>query len=341
MRSGSFFISAVLASGLVLALPPSSVAQNSSSAPPVTIAVADPDLLEAPTPQLQAAAAGQGQSTQQPAPNATPEQNSAAQESSSAQSPAGQTSAEKSEHDKAEEELRQQEQQRVWGVMATFNTTRNPDALPLSVGQKYRLFFKSATDPWAFSLASAVASIGQAHDDEPEWGQGIKGYSTRFGAAYSDYFIGNFFGNAVLPSLLHEDPRYFQKGSGTVFSRAMWAADSTVWCKRDRGGWGPNWSNVMGNLIGTAIGRVYYPSADRTVSGTISDGLTVTAEGIIGSEVIEFWPDVVRRHRRKQAEKLARLTAKTDSRSAAEAPLAEAPLKDDTEKQDRQNQNQP
>lgn len=89
-------------------------------------------------------------------------------------------------------------------------------------------------------------------------------------------------------------------------SRFLWAAASTVWCKRDRGGWGPNWGNVGGNLIGAAIARTYYPAAERTVSDTISDGLTVSAEGIVGAEVIEFWPDMVRHHRRKEAEKQAR-----------------------------------
>ena len=192
------------------------------------------------------------------------------------------------------------------GVMATFNTTRNRDALPLSPGQKFQLFFKSETDPWPFLLASVVAGIGQADNSYPEWGQGVKGYATRFGGAYTDAFIGNFFGNAVLTSLLKEDPRYFQKGTGTATGRFLWAAASTVWCKRDNGTWGPNYANVGGNLIGAAIARSYYPASERTVGNTISDGLTVSAEGIVGSEVIEFWPDLVRRHKRKQAEKLAR-----------------------------------
>lgn len=226
---------------------------------------------------------------------------------------------------KAEEQLKAQEKQRVMGVMATFNTTRDKDALPLSAGQKFRLFSKSATDPWAFSLATVVSGIGQARGDYPEWGQGAQGYGKKFGAAYTDYFIGNFFGNAVLPSLLHEDPRYFQKGTGSHASRFLWAAASTVWCKRDRGGWGPNYSNVFGNLIGTAIGRAYYPDEDRTVSGTITDGLTVTAEGILGSEVIEFWPDMVRRQRRLHAAKLARIEAANDARGLVPAAPAAQP----------------
>jgi hypothetical protein len=207
---------------------------------------------------------------------------------------------------KAQEQLEQEEHQRVWAVVATFNTTANRDAIPLSPGQKFQLFFKSAMDPWPFLLAAVLAGTNQAQDSFPEYGQGVQGYAKRFGASYGDYFIGNLMGNAVLASLLHEDPRYYQKGTGSYTRRILWAASGTVWCKRDNGTWGPNYANVVGNLMGTAISNVYYPASDRTVGGTISRGFSVTAQGIIGSEVIEFWPDIVRHHRRKEAEKLAR-----------------------------------
>jgi hypothetical protein len=196
--------------------------------------------------------------------------------------------------------------QRVFGVMATFNTTRDKDALPLSSGQKYHLFFKSASDPWPFLLTAVGAGIDQAQNSFPEYGQGVEGYAKRWGAGYTDYFTGNLLGNAVLASLFREDPRYFQRGTGSYTTRFLWAAGSTVWCKRDSGTWGPNYANVLGNLMGAAVSNLYYPASDRTVGETLERGFTVTAQAIIGSEVIEFWPDMVRHHRRKQAEKLAR-----------------------------------
>ena len=157
----------------------------------------------------------------------------------------------------------------MFGVMATFNTTRNKDALPLSKTQKYQLFFKSATDPWPFMLSAFSAGLDQAQNSFPAYGQGVKGYGKRFGADYTDYFTGNLLGNAVLASLLKEDPRYFQKGSGSKTSRFLWAATSTVWCKRDDGSWGPNYANVIGNLMGAAVSNLYYPEADRTASETV------------------------------------------------------------------------
>lgn len=269
------------------------------SAPSGVLSPATDDLPDSPTPQMGGVEPAESQTAQ---PQGNPQTSS---QSSLSSAPSQQQSTQQSQHDKAEQELKQQETQRVAGIMAAFNTTRNPEATPLSPDQKFRLFFRSAFDPWPFSLTAVVAGIGQAQDSNPEWGGGMQGYAKRFGAGYSDYFLGNFFGNAVLPSLLHEDPRYFQKGTGNPIKRILWAAASTGWCKRDNGKWGPNYANIGGNLIGSAIGRLYYPASARTVSQTFSDGLTVSAEGIVGAELIEFWPDVVRHHREKEAEKRA------------------------------------
>jgi hypothetical protein len=283
----------------VLALPVHLVSQAADAGPVVAASAVLP---ESPQPHV-------AQAADSPQDNQALSQTPSAQDSSSSQAPAAPTDDEKSKREKAAEQLKAQEKQRVMGVMATFNTTSNKDALPLSPGQKFQLFFKSETDPWPFLLASVVAGFGQAEESYPEWGQGMQGYAKRFGGAYTDAFIGNFFGNAVLTVALHEDPRYFQKGAGSRTKRFLWAASSTVWCKRDNGKWGPNYANVGGNLIGSAIARSYYPVAQRTVNDTISDGLTVSAEGIVGSEVIEFWPDIARHFKRKHAEKLARQAA--------------------------------
>jgi hypothetical protein len=223
-------------------------------------------------------------------------------------------------HAKAEQQLKQEEHQRVFGVMATFNTTRDRDAIPLTSKEKYQLFFKSASDPWPFVLTAFGAGIDQAENSFPQYGQGVEGYAKRWGAGYTDYFTGNLLGNAVLTSLLKEDPRYFQKGTGSPISRILWAATATVWCKRDNGTWGPNYANVAGNLMGAAVSNFYYPANDRTVGGTLGRGFAVTGQAIVGSEVIEFWPDIVRHHRRKQAEKLAKQMGQGDQNTPPPAP---------------------
>lgn len=284
-------------------------AHLSPALPPIPPASADVFLTdELPTPFPELLPDDPSAELQQSSPNQTPQAQT---------QPTGPISA--------DDQLKVEETQRVMKVMPAYNTTLNRDALPLSPAQKYQLFFKSQRDPWPFGLAAVIAGIGQATDSFSEYGQGVQGYSKRFGAAYSDAFIGNLFGNAILTSWWHEDPRYFQKGTGSATSRVLWAATSTVWCRRDDGTWGPNYANVAGNLIGAAIANVYYPTSERTASDTITRGLTVSAEGIIGSEIIEFWPDMVRHYRRKQAEKLAKKGAQQNSQAAQTSRPSPAP----------------
>lgn len=312
--------------GLTAALPLHSIGQKSIAGQPEPSGMNRAEtakLPDAPDFDSLLIAADQAPAQQSTSGSTPTSQGNNGQTSSSSQAPATPAST----HDQAEEQLKQQEHQRVAGVMATFNTTTNRNALPLSSGQKFELFFKSETDPWPFLLSGIVAGFNQASDSEPQWGQGMQGYAKRFGAAYSDSFIGNFLGNAVLTSVLHEDPRYFQMGTGSKWKRFLWAATSTVWCKRDKGGWGPNYANVGGNLIGTAIARAYYPANERTVGDTISDGLTVSAEGIVGSEIVEFWPDIARVMKRKHDEKLARKAAQSASGSTTAKPKTDAPEK--------------
>ena len=174
---------------------------------------------------------------------------------------------------KAQEQLEQEEHQRVWAVVATFNTTANREAAPLSPGQKFQLFFRSASDPWPFLLASVLAGIGR-RKQPPGIRAGRTGRAKRFGAEYGDYFIGNFLGNAVLASLWHEDPRYYQRGHGSYVRRALWAATGTVWCKRDNGTWGPNYANVVGNLSGRR-------SLERLLPAVRSDGWEHNRTGLL------------------------------------------------------------
>jgi len=200
-----------------------------------------------------------------------------------------------SQQEKAEEQLKQQEHQRIVGVVPNFNVSYNEDAPPLSKGQKFRLAFRSATDPVQFGIAAFDAGMSQAENDFPGYHQGWKGYAKRFGAAYADNFDGTMLGNGVFPILLKQDPRYFRRGKGKVSARLMYALSTTVWCRNDDGSHGPNYSNILGNLAAGGISNLYYPSTDRGAGLTIERGATVTAYGALGGVFNEFWPDIARK----------------------------------------------
>jgi hypothetical protein len=201
---------------------------------------------------------------------------------------------------RAQEELKKEEHQRILGVVPNFGTTDLQNAAPLSPKQKIELDLHSSIDPFVFVAAGLDAAEEQGDDTFPEYGQGAEGYGKRFGASYADTFDGNLWGNAVLPILLHEDPRYFRKGTGSILHRLLYSAATNVWSKRDNGRWGPNYANIGGNFIAGGISNLYYPASDRGLELTVERALTVTAEGGAGSEFVEFWPDISRHlfHRR-------------------------------------------
>ncbi|MBV9084693.1 MAG: hypothetical protein JOZ62_18610 [Acidobacteriaceae bacterium] len=195
----------------------------------------------------------------------------------------------------AAQQLKQEEQQRILGLVPDFNTSNILDAAPLSSEQKYQLALKGELDPFAFVAAGFDAALSQKSNSFRGYGQGAGGYSHRFQASYADGFDGALLGNALFPSLLHQDPRYFRKGSGSFKSRALYSMLSAVQCKDDNGRWALNYSNLLGNVAAGGIANLYYPSTDRGAALTFQRALTVTAEGTLGTAFSEFWPDISRK----------------------------------------------
>jgi hypothetical protein len=199
------------------------------------------------------------------------------------------------QQEKAELQLRQQEKQRIAGVVPNFNVSYNEDAAPLSPKQKLQLAFHSATDPVSFGVAAFDAGFSQAEGDFPGYGEGAQGYAKRFGASYADNFDGTMLGNAIFPILLKQDPRYFRRGKGRFTTRFLYSISTTVWCRNDNGSHGPNYSNILGNLAAGGISNLYYPASDRGAGLTFERGFTVTAYGAAGGIFNEFWPDIAKK----------------------------------------------
>lgn len=271
-----------------------------------------PDAPDASAPQSTPAPAPTAtqQNPATPAPATGPSQTAQSPGSSSSVQPAQTTEETKEQKaERAKRELEAEEKQRLLGVVPMFNVQSNANAAPLTSKQKYQLFFKSSTDWYQFAITAIDGEISLLGKEYPSYGEGVEGFAKYWGAAYADTFDGNLWGNAILTSWWKEDPRYYRMGHGNFFRRAGYSALTTVWCKRDKGTWGPNYANVAGNFIGGTVSNLYYPASSRGVELTLGRGASVTYEGIVGAEIAEFWPDIVQPFIKKHQEKLARKAA--------------------------------
>ena len=163
----------------------------------------------------------------------------------------------------AARQLKAEEQQRVLAFIPNIYVTYEPHPEPLTTGMKFHLAFKSLTSPVFFARTAAWAGVQQAVDTPGQWPQGAEGYGRRLGAGFADAATEGLIGNAILPSILHQDPRYFYQGNGTKKSRALHAILAPFICKGDNGKTQPNYSTWGGSLISSSISLAYYPSADR------------------------------------------------------------------------------
>ncbi len=185
-------------------------------------------------------------------------------------------------------QLQEELHQRALGVFPNFYSSYIWNAAPLTTRQKYVLALRSTTDPVNFLATGVVAGIEQAKNIYPGYGQGVQGYAKRYGAAYADDFDARMIGSAVLPALLHQDPRYFYKGSGTVRARLLYAIKSAVITRGDNGQLQPNYSYVLGSFASGAIANAYYPAASRGLGLTIGNGFLNIAGHAADDLVREF-----------------------------------------------------
>jgi hypothetical protein len=189
----------------------------------------------------------------------------------------------------ADVQIKEQEKQRVFGLIPNFYVSYDASAAPLTAKHKFELAWKSASDPITLVGVGVLAGIGQAGDTWGAYGQGAQGYAKRYGASYANVFASTFIGGAVMPSVLKQDPRYFYKGSGSKRSRILYAVANSVMCKGDNGHWQPNYSNVVGSFAGAGLQALYLPANDRRGSGFIvSSALIRLGETSLSGVLQEF-----------------------------------------------------
>ena len=184
---------------------------------------------------------------------------------------------------------------RIFGVIPNYRTAEGSDPfVPISTSRKFAIATKDTFDYPSYGLAAAFAGLSQLQNDNPSFGQGLKGYARRYGSAAIDQDLGNYMTEAIIPSLLREDPRYFRRGSGSFLERAAYAASRVLITRTDAGNPRFNTSEFLGNGIVASVGNLYYPD-DVGLRYTAQRMFTQIGSDAIDNVLKEFWPDFKRR----------------------------------------------
>lgn len=248
----------------------------------------------------QQAPAEQGEA-QQPAPVQQP---TAAAQPAPAQQQPQPGEAKKDEKESTQPARSGTSKDRLFYTLPNFLTVENAgQEPPLSSKQKFKVVLRSSFDPVQFAWYGFLAGVSQAENSEPGYGQGADGYWKRYGASFADGTIENFWTGAILPSVLHQDPRFYQLGKGGFWHRTGYAISRIVVTRSDSGHNQFNASEIFGSAIAAGISTYgYHPHDDKTLRNTASVWGTQIGYDTITIVVKEFWPDIRRKIHKKKAE---------------------------------------
>ena len=184
------------------------------------------------------------------------------------------------------------EDNRAYGVLPNYRTAESSTPFaPITSKQKFTLAWKDSANGPSYVMGALFSSLSQVNNTNPSFGQGLKGYGHRYITALADQDLGNMLTEGFLPSLLHEDPRFFRKGTGGGWSRAGYAASRVLVTRTDKDTWRFNTSEFLGNGIVAAAGNLYYPDA-RSGPDTALRMFSQIGTDAISNVLKEFWPDV-------------------------------------------------
>ena len=182
---------------------------------------------------------------------------------------------------------------RMYGIVPNFAAvSANTQLPPLSVREKFWLATQDSVDYSSFVWAGVLAGQSFALNSYPELGHGAAGYGRYYWRAFTDQASGAFFTEAIVPALMHEDPRYYTLGHGGFFRRTGYALSRVVLTKTDSGNTRFNFSEIVGNGMEAGLANLYYPPEERGLRKTAENWGTGLESAALNNVIKEFWPDI-------------------------------------------------
>jgi hypothetical protein len=193
---------------------------------------------------------------------------------------------------------------RIFGVLPNYRTADGSAPFtPITAKHKFYIASKDSFDYPVYLTSALFAGLYQLENQNPSFGQGMKGYAKRLASSYGDQAVGNLMTEAIFPSLLHEDPRYFRigAGGGTAWHRAGYALTRVFVVRTDQGKWNFNYSEWLGNGATVAISNLYYPADTRNVADNLQKLSIQVGTDAFSQVMKEFWPDIKRKLTKKKS----------------------------------------
>ncbi len=197
------------------------------------------------------------------------------------------------EQNSSQTPVSKQQTKRILWVLPNYTAvSADANVPPLDAKGKFKLFLNDSFDYSTFIYVGALAGIGLASDNVPQFHQGAAGYGRYYWHYFADQALGNSLTEFMLPVAFKSDPRYFTKGHGSFFSRAGYGVSRLAVTRTDSGNAAPNFSEIVGDGAAAAIGSRYYPSQQQTWTKIGQRWVEQIALDGLFDVVKEFWPDV-------------------------------------------------
>lgn len=181
----------------------------------------------------------------------------------------------------------------IFFIIPAYNVEYLKNVKPLSAHEKLAEWEDGAYDPIGLAAGATEALLEHSKTDGfCGYGSGMESYGKCYASALADSTWSSFLGDYLFPVWLHQDPRYFRLGEGSVGTRAWYSFTRMFITRTDQGTWTFATGSMLGTAIAAATSNLYYPKQDR------GWGLSLSRVGWdLGGTVIfnleaEYWPDV-------------------------------------------------
>jgi hypothetical protein len=254
------------------------LAQSAGSGPEVKLAAAE--LPDAPLPQNSV--------------SGTPDEQSQNGQSQNGQAKTGQTQAgQKPAADTAAKHAPPPQPKRILGLMPNYRAvSAGTIPPPPTARQAFKIATQNSFDYSSFVFVGVTSLLAEGSDAHPQLGKGAAGFGRYYWRGYLDKTDGNYWVIFAMPTVVHEDERYYAKGEGGILKRGVYAASRVLITPNYHGKDTFNAAEIFGRGIAQSISLTYYPSKDQAVGPFLEKYGYAIGRDALTNTFREFWPDI-------------------------------------------------